>query len=49
MNCNWQVVQSGRPMTDALPKNEAYRRCRELNGKRAGGNRTYTVKRINHK
>jgi hypothetical protein len=43
---NHTVVQGGRPVSDPLTKREAYRRCRQLCGKKSGGNKPYNVQRI---
>ena len=46
-NTHKVVNSSGSPVTDSMPKSMAYRHCKMLNGKKAGGTKPYKVQRIN--
>lgn len=47
MKKNHKVANThGSAITDAMSKSEAYRRCREMCGKKAGGTKPYKVQRV---
>lgn len=43
----WTVVPPGNGPSEFTSKRAAYRRCRVLNGKKVGGNRSHHVQRKN--
>lgn len=41
----WMIHPATRNVKEFTNKNEAYRECRKLNGKKSGGRRPYHVQR----